>query len=165
MNDAKKEPAKSTGTTPVKRSASPFEEMERMFENMMPRQWMRPLRWEWPSWPDLPKAFEGRFPKVDIVDRDDEIVVRAEIPGVKKGELEVSTTDNTVTIKGSTSHEEKEEKGDYFRSEIMRGAFTRTLALPGDVDGSRAEANFRDGMLELKLPKVARTKRHTVKLD
>jgi HSP20 family protein len=165
MAEEKKESTKGAENVPVKRSASPFEEMERMFENMMSRQWMRPLRWEWPSWPELPKAFEGRFPKVDIVDRDEEIVVRAEVPGVKKEDLEVSTTDNTVTIKGSTSHEEKEEKGDYFRSEITRGTFTRTLALPGDVDGAKAQASFTDGVLELKLPKVAKSKRHTVKLD
>lgn len=141
-----------------------FEEMDRLFDNFMRRGWMRPWRFEWPTFPEL-ATLESRMPKVDVVDRDNEIVVRAEAPGVDKKDLDITVSDNTVTIKGSTHHEEKEEKGDYYRHEISTGAFSRTVALPAEVDGSKARASFKDGILELTLPKVETSKRHSIKLD
>ncbi len=141
------------------RAVTPFEEMERFFDNFFSRGWMRP------SWSELMPAFEGRMPKVDVVDRDEEIVVRAEVPGVAKDELEVTVSDNMVTIKGETKHEEKEEKGDYYRSEISRGSFSRTVTLPSYVSSEDTRARFSDGVLELTLPKVEKAKRRTVKID
>jgi HSP20 family protein len=147
------------------RALSPLEEMERMFEGFIPRGWMRPFHWGQPAWSELARPFEGRVPNVDVIDRDDEVIVRAEVPGINKDDLEVSVTDNAVTIKGETKHEEKEEKGDYYRCEISSGAFTRTVALPGTVSSSDATAKFENGVLELKLPKMEKTKRRTVKID
>ncbi len=147
------------------RALSPFEEMDRLFENFSRRGWMRPFHWEWPSLGGLAAPFEGKLPRVDIIDREAEIVVRAEVPGVERKDLDVSVTDNTVTLKGSTSHEVKEEKGDFYRCEISRGAFSRTMTLPAEVDGSKARAAFKDGVLELTLPKLEKAKRHSVKLD
>lgn len=148
-----------------KRGASPFDEMERWFEDFYPRGWMRPFRMAWPSWGELAAPFEGRMPKVDVIDRDDEIVVRAEVPGVEKDDLDISVSDNTVTIKGQTKHEAKEEKGDYYRCEISRGTFARTVSLPSDVDSDKVKAQFRDGVLELTLPKVTRAKRRAIKIE
>lgn len=147
------------------RALSPFEEMDRFFDNFIHRGFMRPFRWELPAWGEAGAPFEGRMPKVDVIDRDNEVVVKAEIPGVNKEDLEVSTTDNTVTIKGTTSHEEKEEKGDFYRCEISRGSFSRTVALPSDVDNSKAKASFKNGILELTLPKVSKSKRRSIKVD
>jgi HSP20 family protein len=144
------------------RALSPFEEMERMFEGFFPRGWMRPWRFEWPAWPELAEA---RLPSVDVIDRDDEVLVRAELPGVDKKDLDVSMTEDTVTIKGTTQREEKEEKGDYYRHEIARGAFARTVTLPAEVDGTRAKAAFKDGVLELVLPKREKAKRHSIKVE
>jgi HSP20 family protein len=87
------------------------------------------------------------------------------VPGVEKKDLDISVGEDSVTIKGSTSKEEKEEKGDYYRREISRGSFIRTVALPATVDGTKAKASFKDGMLELTLPKTEKAKRHSVKLD
>lgn len=147
------------------RTLSPFEEMDRMFERVFPRSWLQPLRWEWPSWSDLEQRFETRAPRVDVIDREEEIVVHAEIPGVDKEDLDVSMTEDTVTIKGTTRTEEKEEKGDYYRCEISRGSFARTVTLPVDVDGSQAKASFKDGVLELKLPKIEASKRRRIKVE
>ena len=147
------------------RTMSPFEEMERLFEGYFPRGWMRPFHWERPSWGELGAPFEGKTPRVDIVDRDNELVVKAELPGVDKKDLDISMTENTVTIKGSTSHEEKEEKGDYYRSEMSRGSYSRTLALPSDVEADKAKAKFKDGVLELTLPKLKKAKRRSVKVE
>jgi len=106
-----------------------------------------------------------KVPKVDVIDREGEVVVKAEIPGVEKKDIDISVGEDAVTIKGEIRHEEKEEKGDYYRCEISRGAFSRTVALPAAVDGAKAKANFKDGVLELTLPKVEKAKRHTIKLD
>jgi len=139
---------------------NPFEEMERMFDQYLHGGWLHPWSvFREAALPDI------RFPKVDVVDREDEVVVKAEIPGVDKKDINVTVGDDSVTIKGATCHEQKEEDGDYYRCEISRGSFSRNVALPARVDGSRARADFRDGMLELTLPKVASAKRHTIKVD
>jgi HSP20 family protein len=93
------------------------------------------------------------------------VVVKAELPGVQKDDINVSVTDSSVTIKGSTSHEEKEEKGNYYRREISRGSFSRTVALPSDVDADKAKANFTDGILVLTIPKVEKSHRKSVTVE
>lgn len=143
------------------RVVSPFESIDRMFDDFFGRGWLRPFRREWPAFPE----FEMTMPKVDVVDRDDEVLVRAEVPAVHKEDVEISITGNMVTIKGESKHEEKEEKGDYYRCEISRGAFSRMVTLPADVDESRAKASLKDGVLELILPKLEKAKRRTIKVD
>jgi HSP20 family protein len=150
--------------TPAARGLSPFEEMDRMFDQYFRRGWMRPWRFEWPAFPEMALP-EIKVPKVDVIDRESEVVVKAEIPGIEKKDLDISVGEDTVTIKGETRREEKEEKGDYYRCEISRGAFSRTVALPATVDGSRAKASFKDGVLELTLPKTEKARRHSVKVE
>jgi HSP20 family protein len=162
--EGKKDTKQELQKAEPKRALSPFEEMDRMFEDYFSRGWMRPFRWEWPSLGEMAKPFEGKIPKVDVIERDDEVVVKAELPGVEKKDLDVSVTENSVTIKGSTSHEEKEEKGDFYRCEISRGAYARTVGLPSYVDADKAKASFKDGVLELTLPKVEKSKRRTVEV-
>jgi len=166
---AKKEVTESTGKEVRKATPShvlsPWEEMERMFGGLFPRARLRPRDLEWPSWAEMSAMVEAKTPKLDIVERDNEVVVRAELAGVDKKDIDVSVTDNTITIKGCTKKETREEKGDYFRSEITQGTFSRTAALPCDVDGKSARANFSDGILELTIPKLEASKRHTVKVE
>ena len=148
----------------------PWPDVERLFEDFMQRRWLNPRRWEWPrlegvpGLPNLPSLLEQRAPSVDVVDRDNEILVRAEVPGVEKKDLDISITDRTLTIKGSTRHEQKEEKGDYFRQEIRSGSMSRTVTLPADVDASQARAELKDGVVELTLPKRASAKRQKIEL-
>jgi HSP20 family protein len=166
---AKKEMKASEGTETRKATRlpalSPFEEMERMFGSVFPPARIRPSQWEWPSWAEMSSLVEAKLPKLDIIERDNEVVVRAEVPGVDKKDLDISVTDHTVTIKGCTKEEHREEKGDYFRSEISQGSFSRTSALPCEVDGDKARAKFSDGILELTIPKLETSKRHTVKVE
>lgn len=148
------------------RALTPFEEMEHMFDDLFTRRWIGPFDFGHPFWRDIPTPFMGgTAPRVDIINRDNEIVLRAQIPGVDKKDLEVSMSDNTVTIKGQTSHEEKEERGDYYRRECSSGSFSRTLTLPADVDGAKAKATFNDGVLELTIPKSEESKRHNIQID
>lgn len=169
-NEAKKEVAASDKGGVVQKSKpmrvmNPFEEMDRMMENFFQRGWPRSFFWERPFMGQMAVPFEGKLPRVDVVDRAAEILVRAEVPGVDKKDLEISVSENTVTISGKTSHEEKEEKGNYYRCEVSRGAFTRTVVLPGDVDAEKAKSTLKDGVLELILPKVTKSKRHTIKIE
>ena len=105
---------------------SRLEDMERRFENMFSGGWSLPHLWGKHE-EHLPMPFDGRTPKVDVVDRDEDILVKAELPGVKKDDIEVSMSDSSLTIRGSTHAESKEEKGDYFRSEISSGSFCHTF--------------------------------------
>lgn len=141
-----------------------FEDMERVFEDFFPRFLLPHYKHGLASTGTLTTPFEGRMPKVDIVDRDDEVFVRAELPGVDKKDIKISMTDNTVTIKGETHKEEKEEKGDYYRCETSHGSYTRTLILPAEVNSEKADAKFKDGVLELTLPKMERAKRRNIKV-
>lgn len=164
---AKKPAEKETAVekvTPV-RALNPFEEFDHIFDDFFSRRWMRPFSFGHPSWSHLPAPFEGRTPHVDVVDRDNEVFVKAELPGVDKKDIEITLTDNMVTIKGSTSAEEKEEKGDYHRCEISRGSFSRSVMLPDEVDTDKAKAKFKDGVLKLTIPKVKKSKRKNIKVD
>ena len=139
-----------------------FRELEHRLDNVFSDNWGFPSRWELPDWSRLYKI-KLAAPRIDIVDRDDDILVRADVPGYDKRGLEVSFTDNTITIRGSTSEAKKEEKGDYYRNETMKSAFTRTVYLPSDVDGSRASSTYTDGVLEVTVPKLEKARR--VKVD
>jgi HSP20 family protein len=142
------------------RAMNPFEEMERMFEQFMGRSWMRPFGLENPLWSEMVRSMDVRAPSVDVIDREEEVVVRAEIPGVDKENLEVSLSDDRLTIKGSTRQEKEEkEAGEYTRREMSRGSFTRVVTLPANVDGEKAKASFKDGVLEMTLPKLKPSKR------
>ena len=139
-------------------------EMEKRFEGFFPTDWMRPSNWEMPDWAHMAQL-ELKVPKLDVVDRDVDVMIRADLPGVKKEDIDVSLTDNTITIKGTTSEEKKEEEGDYYRSETMKGSFSRTMALPSEVEGSKAKSTFKHGVLEITAPKLEKARRHTVKVS
>lgn len=148
-----------------------FDDLERWFDEQfrnLGRGWFQPLAprlFDFPEMPALQPPFEGRWPKVDVVDREADLLVRAELPGVTREGLDVSVTDRSVTIKATTRKETKEDKDQYHRREITAGAFERTLALPEDVDSAQAKASLKDGVLELVLPKRSKGPRQQVKVD
>ncbi|MGE0621910.1 MAG: Hsp20/alpha crystallin family protein [Pseudomonadales bacterium] len=140
-------------------------EVERAFERFFSRGWLPSLR-EFPSHlPMLKESFEGRMPKVDVIDKDEELVVEAELPGVRKSDIDVSLGDDSITIKASTYRKEEETEGEYQRREISRGLFSRTITLPGTVDPEKATASFEDGLLKVTLPKTDRSKRQSIPIS
>lgn len=169
-NNGRKAAAKAKGKAAAKvpakaaapRALSPFEEMDVLFDRLT-RGLMS--RMGFPALGDVGWPFQVHAPKVDVVDRGKELLVRAEIPGVTKDELHISLTDETVTIRGETHKDTREEKGDYFRREIASGSFQRTLALPCEVLGDQAKASFKDGVLELVLPKSEKAGARKVRID
>jgi HSP20 family protein len=108
---------------------------------------------------------QARMPKVDVVDKDDEIIVKAELPGMSGKDLEISLTDNALTIRAERKEEKETKEGDYVVKEMHHGEFQRTLSLPDSVDTEKAKADFKDGVLELVLPKSAPAKRRTIKVE
>ena len=143
----------------------PYEEFERFFDRMLGRNWPKPFKWEAPVWGDLMGSAEARMPSVDVLDHDDHLLVRAEIPGVNKEDLKVLISDNVLTIKGDTKREDKKESGDYFRHEISRTSFARSVTLPVAVDASKVSAALTDGMLEVTIGKAEASKRRSVKVQ
>jgi HSP20 family protein len=146
------------------RALTPFEEMDRLFEHFMSRRFPRLFDLSWPEWPELGGFFERGVPRADVVDRDTEILVRAELPGMKKEDLEITLTEDTLTLAAKAASEVEEEQGQYHRREIRRGEFSRTIMLPAEVDGTKATATFTDGVLEITMPKIKETKRVKVEV-
>lgn len=136
-----------------------FDEFDNFFDDFLSRRWPRLLDW------NMPNLSEAGFPRVDILDHDNDIEVQAALPGVKKEDLEVSVTDQAITIRTSTKEEKKEEeKGKYFRREIAQGQFQRTVSLPENVDGEKANASFKDGILKVTIPKTEKSKRRNIEI-
>ena len=157
-------PAKMEPVGPFQELENRMREMESRFEDFFSTDWMLPSKWGFPEWAKMGQL-EMKVPKMDIVDRDVDVLVRMDLPGVKKDDVDVSLTDNTITIKGSTSDEKEEKKGDYYRSETMKGSFSRTMTLPSEVDGSKTKSTFKDGVLEVIVPKLKKARRHSVKIS
>ena len=89
-------------------TVSPWEEMERWFDVLGRHGWLHPIQGEWPFSKEQMTPFEGRMPKVDVIDREAEVVVRAELPGVEKDGVNITVTDHTLMLRAETKHEERE---------------------------------------------------------
>ena len=104
-------------------------------------------------------------PPLDIHEREDAYVITAEVPGVEPGNIEVTLEDSVLTIRGERRFYDKVEEESFHRVERRFGQFVRQLTLPGQVDGDKIDASYRDGLLTLTVPKseAAKPKRITVK--
>ena len=107
--------------------------------------------------------YERAF-RLDIVDRDKELMVRAELPGVEKDDVEVTISGDRLLIKAEREFEEEDEKEDFYRHELGYGKLTRTVALPVEVDPENIHAELKEGILTVTLPKIRVAERHTVKV-
>jgi len=167
---------KSAGNVPVTTSHKaaakttwpglrPITDIGKAFEDFLGQKW--PSVWDWGHMPSVDDLFEfegQRLPSLDVINRDSEVLIRAEVPGFDKKDINVSISDNILTIKGQSSSESKEEKGDYYRHEISSASFARSVTLPGNVDESKVVANLKNGILEVTLPKSETVKRRTVEV-
>ena len=139
---------------------SPFHDMERWFEDFFRRPFFGP------SW--LPRLrtpeFEEISPSIDLFTEGDDVVVKAELPGMKKEDIDVSVTDNTITVSGEKRKEEKVEKKDYYRLERSYGSFSRSFSLPAEVQTEKVTAKFKDGILEIRIPKTEEAKKKEKKV-
>lgn len=152
-----------TETLP-RREPSMIGDMDRLFEGFLNRGWLRPFPELWPEWARFEEGMERRTPRVDLINRDEEVLVRAELPGVKREDLAVELTGDLLTIRGEQRHEERKEGGDLVHAEIVRGAFCRTMTMPTGLDVEGVKAEFKDGVLEVHLPKLEKTERRRIEI-
>ena len=144
----------------VKRMAPLTHSMEEFFEDFPPRRWMEtfePFGLKWPMGIDFERSF-----RLDILDRDKELLVRGELPGVDKDDVEVTISGDRLMIEAKREFEEEESKDTFYRHELGYGMLMRTVALPVEVDAENIHAELKDGILTVTLPKVRAAERHTV---
>ncbi len=103
-------------------------------------------------------------PVVDVYETDQELVVKAELPGVKKENVEVSIRDNALHIRGEKKEEKEEKTETYHRVERVYGRFERVVPLPTDVKVESAKAEFKDGVLEIRIPKAEGAKERKIEI-
>ena len=107
---------------------------------------------------------EGWSPAVDLHEDKDKLSVKAELPGMKKEDIDVSLHGDTLSISGERKHEEERKEGEHYRSERYFGRFQRSIQLPHAVDGNKIEASYRDGILTVTLPKTEEAKRKQIQI-
>ena len=110
------------------------------------------------------KEEEGQL-TVDVFQTDDEIVIKSTIAGVTADDLDISITNDMVTIKGSRSSDEKIKQSDYYYQELYWGSFSRSIILPEEIDADNAKASMKNGVLTIRLPKLAKSRIKKVKIS
>src|ERR1051325_1589097 len=144
-----------------------MQNMECLFDRMVEEFWRRPfpslLRPElwWPA----ETGMTIRIPAVDVYDKKDEVVIKAEIPGFSKDDISVLIADSVLTIKGGKQREEEVKEADYYQCERSFGSFTRDVALPCDVKADQVKASCKNGVLEVRMPKAESAKKKTIPVE
>jgi len=141
---------------------NPFAELENLQDEMN-----RLFDFSLSKWPERDAGLlESAWrPAIDIYDGKDHLLVKADIPGLSKEEIEVSVHGNTLVLKGEKKKEEKVKDKDFVRSERFYGSFHRAITLPGGVDYDQVKATYANGVLELKLPKKEEAKPKQIQID
>ena len=138
-------------TQPWGWNVSPFRAMQRMADEM-DRMFddfgfgRRSLR----RWREM--GSELWAPDVEVFQKNNELTIRADLPGLKREDVTVDITDNDICIQGERKHEKEEEREGYYRSERGYGSFCRVIPLPEGAIADQAKANFKDGVLEITMP-------------
>ncbi len=128
---------------------------------------------------ELDRLFEGSFgglsrtsqllgvwnPAVDLYEDKDNVIVKAELPGLKREDIEVSLQDGALSISGERKSEEKTENAEVRRTERFVGRFQRTITLPSSVKGDKVSAQYRDGVLTVTLPKAEEAKPRQIQIS
>jgi HSP20 family protein len=137
----------------------PFREMDeltRLVDTMWDRPWLNRSR---------ATSIDAWSLALDVVENEDNFVVKASVPGIKPEDLEITFTDNTLTIKGEMREDSEREEERYHLRERRFGRFSRSITMPTRIDADKIEAGYDSGVLTLRLPKVeeVKSKRITIK--
>jgi len=104
-----------------------------------------------------PRKFAGAFgsftPSIDVKENDKEYIIKAELPGVDEKDIEVKVTNDAVTIKGEKKEEKEDKDRNYYYMERSYGSFSRVIPLEAEIEAGKAEAHFKNGVLDIKIPK------------
>jgi HSP20 family protein len=158
---ARREGQRLARRAPVSTIGTPFrmfdrlaDEIDRVFDDFgVGREWIAP-RWGGSRLSAPVRGAAGSFwaPDIEMYQRNDEVVVRADLPGLKKEDVKIDVTDNALTIQGERRQEEETERGGVYRSERSYGSFFRTIPLPEGAITDQAKAAFNNGVLEITMP-------------
>ena len=134
---------------------NPFRELDEM-QARLNRMMGEPARL------DDPFAFADWAPAVDIQENEKEFLVKADLPDVKKEDLKIELQDGMLSIAGERKHETEEQGKKFHRVERQYGQFMRRFSLPSDVDAGKVQADFNNGVLNVRLPKASNVKPKSV---
>ncbi|MFQ6055623.1 MAG: Hsp20/alpha crystallin family protein [Methanosarcinales archaeon] len=147
-----------------------FEEIRRLEDRMN-----RMFRSFWEEGPRLlergkrgeivPYTREYREPYLDMIETDKDIIVTADMPGVDKKDIDIRVTENNIEISAETKREAEEKKEGYIFRERMAGKYYRSLTLPSSVDPEKVKASYKNGVLEVTLPKTEVKKKTVIKIE
>ncbi|MEA2088815.1 MAG: Hsp20/alpha crystallin family protein [Patescibacteria group bacterium] len=138
---------------------------------------MRLIKWD-PSmadeWGDLERVFsnfpssfaqtKGFTPAIDVYQDKDNVIVETPLPGIDPEKVDVSIENDVLTIKGESEYKKEIDEKDYYRKEVRCGSFYRSVALPAHVLGDKADADYENGILKIKIPKAPESKPKTIKV-
>ncbi len=137
---------------PFREVSTMREDMERLFDSMLSRYPRERVQAVW-------------APSIDVEETNDAIIIRAELPGMKREDIKVTVAEDTVTISGERKYESERKDRTFHRVERAYGSFQRAIALPVSVQGDKAEASYKAGVLELTLPKADRVKAREITIE
>ena len=115
--------------------------------------------------PAVSSEENGWMPRVDITDDKDSIHIHAEVPGMKKEDVKVTFENGLLSISGERKREEKKEGTDYYRIERRYGSFARSFRLPEEVQPDKIQASYKDGILQITLPKAEEKKPREIEIS
>lgn len=126
---------------------SPLEEFDRMFDQMslVPNN--------------------NFMPALDVYQTDEAVVVETPLAGIRPEQVNISIENDVLSIEGKVEKKSEVDEKNYFRKEIRSGSFHRSIAMPVAVDGDKAVAEYKDGILKITIPKDARARSHSIKID
>jgi HSP20 family protein len=140
------------------------DDIDRMFREME-REFLTPIRgrggYAEPGTTDISTVWA---PAIDMVEENNNILLKVQVPGIRPEDLDIEVENNTVTLSGESRQREEETKGNVYRQEICYGRFYRRVPLPTEVQADKAKANFEHGLLTISLPKSEETRRHKIKV-
>jgi HSP20 family protein len=129
-----------------------MDEMGRYFEDVFGRSFLPA------SWKRVAPEYAVWAPSIEVVEKEDRFLIKAELPGVKEEDINISIVGNTLTIEGEKQTESEVEKKGYYYTESSYGSFSRSMTIPSTVDADKIEANCDKGVLEITLPKTPEVK-------
>ncbi|MGQ9645184.1 MAG: Hsp20/alpha crystallin family protein [Thermodesulfobacteriota bacterium] len=140
------------------RELAPFGEFERMRKEM-DRLWdsffeRGPRTWETGEW----------SPSLDVAETKNDLIIKAEVPGVDPKDIDISLSDGVLTIKGEKKQEREEREGDYHITERSFGSYMRAIELPTEVQSDKVEASYKNGVLKITLPKSEEAKKRQIRI-
>lgn len=138
----------------------PFSELRRMRDDMD-----RLFQTFWQAPAQVAEAPSMAMPAIDVFEKDNNVMLKAELPGLNKDDIEITATDESITLRGEFKQEQEVTEQGYIRRERRVGRFFRTIPMPAAIQPDQVKATFKDGVLEITAPRSAQAKEKETKVQ